>query len=322
MADDDHPDTAPPLSLIVPVYGVEAYIADCLDSIIDAKGFADHCELIIVDDGSLDGSMTIAEARCAGLPNVTIIRQANAGLGAARNTGMAHARGRYVWFVDSDDEICPDALATLARCVALSAPDIIAFEFATIGGTLNRAQYLATYDHPVDPIEFMTSGRPPSPVQFYAFSRGLIDRAALAFEPGLYHEDALFTPLALVNATSIVRLRDICYRYRMRTGSIMSLSHPEKHLSDMLLIAELLSRQAAAAPIDSPSRKALAREVGFALAAVRHYAVRTNPQDRCNVAPLSRLAAAGARWWRHFAPRALINYARLLSLAALRDGLR
>lgn len=305
---------APLLSIIVPVYDVEDFIGDCLDSILGASEFGNHCQLVLVDDGSPDASMAIAEARCAGRDNVVIVRQSNGGLSAARNTGLRHAGGRYVWFVDSDDEICPHAIATLAACIRRFAPDVIAFEFETLGGSLERAPYLATYDMPVDPIDFLISGRPPSPVQFYVFSRASIDRAGLSFEPGIYHEDALFTPQALVGATSLVRLRDTCYRYRLRAGSIMSVSRPDKHLTDMLYIAERLGSLARARPVGSAARRALAREVGYALAAARHYAARITSAGRGTIASRSRILAAGHLWWRYFPPRVFVNYLRLLGL--------
>lgn len=308
---------APLLSLIVPVYGVEDYVGDCLDSILGVPGFAEHCELIVIDDGSKDGSMDIVEWRCRDIANVTILRQANAGLGAARNAGMARARGSYLWFIDSDDEICADAITTLVSCIEEFGPDVIAFEFETIGGSLNRGPYLALYDQIVDPVQFMLSGRPPSPVQFYAFARALIDRTGQTFMPGIYHEDALFTPLALVQAASLVRLRAACYRYRLRAGSIMALSRPEKHLADMMFIAETLGACAGQAAPGSVGQKALAREAGFALAAARHYAVRTDPQERRRAAPFVRVFSAGVRWWRHFPARVLINYGRLLGMAVL-----
>lgn len=306
----------PILSLIVPVYGVEAYIGDCIDSILRAHGFAEHCELIVIDDGSPDGSMAIVDERCAGLKNVTIIRQENAGLSAARNAGLDRARGDYIWFIDSDDAICPDAIAVLTGCIQQHHPEMIAFEFATIGNTLRRSNYLAVYDEPVDPVRFLMSGRPPSPVQFYVFSRALIEREHLRFEPGIYHEDALFNPSAMVRARTLVRLADTCYRYRLRPGSIMTMARPSKHLDDMLFIACALGRQASADSMDQARRRALAREVGFSLAAARYYAARTSIEDLREIVPLSRLTAAGGRWWRYFSVRELLNFIRLLGMAA------
>lgn len=308
-------DRQPPLlSLVVPVYGVEDYIADCLDSILAARGFHEVCELIIVDDGSPDNSMAIVEERCAGLSNVIILRQANAGLGAARNTGLAHACGRYIWFVDSDDEIDSASIDVLKGYIELFSPEILAFEFETIGGTLKRPHYLDIYDRSVAGVDFLISGRPPSPVQFYAYARAFLVRTHAQFYTGIYHEDALFNALALTRADSLVRLRHACYRYRLRSGSIMSLSNPEKHLIDMLHIAKLLSAEAQLDRQDARVRKALGREIGFTLAAIRHYAARTTPSNRRNIVSLAQLLSLGWHWFRTFPPRVLINYFRLLAL--------
>lgn len=316
MIDPSALTTEPALSIIVPVYGVEDFVGDCLDSILDAPGFAEHCELIVVDDGSKDGSMDIVVQRCHGFSNVTIIRQENAGLGAARNTGIKNARGRYLWFVDSDDEICADATAVLVDCIRCHAPEVIAFEFETIGDQLDLPPKLPVFDQVVDPVRFMTFGRPPSPVQFYVFERSMISRSGHAFKEGIYHEDALFTPLALAQASSLVRLSATCYRYRRRPGSIMSLRDPKKHLADMLTVAEELGYIASQEGIAGPGREALAREVGFALAAARYYSARVDSDDRARVAPFGRLATVGIRWARYFPFGVFINYLRLLMLSA------
>lgn len=314
--------TGPALSIIVPVYGVEDFVGDCLDSILDAQGFVEHCELIVVDDGSKDRSMDIVAQRCHGMSNVTIICQENAGLGAARNTGMDNARGRYLWFVDSDDEICTDAIMVLIDCIARHAPDVIAFEFETIGDPLKRLPYLPVFDKVVDPVAFLTSGRPPSPAQFYVFARWTITRHNHTFKVGIYHEDALFTPLVLTQASSLVRLSAICYRYRRRPGSIMSIRDPKRHLEDMLTVAEELACHADREGVSIPKRKALGREVGFALAAARYYSGRLSNDDRAQVAPFGRLARVGIKWVQYFPFRVLINYLRLLMLSAFSQQAR
>lgn len=101
------------LSIIVPMYNVEKYIQRCLSSIINNKGFLENCELIVVNDGTKDNSESIARKIIEGLPNTQIIVQENQGLSAARNIGLSRAIGEYVWFIDSDDWIEPDAIKSL-----------------------------------------------------------------------------------------------------------------------------------------------------------------------------------------------------------------
>lgn len=112
----------PPLvSAIVPFYGVEDYLAACLDSIL-AQTLTDF-ECILVDDGSLDDSARIAETYAARDPRVRIITQANAGLGPARNTGTAAATGRYLTFLDSDDLLAPRAFEQQVTSLERSGSD-------------------------------------------------------------------------------------------------------------------------------------------------------------------------------------------------------
>ena len=89
------------LSIIIPVYNVESYLAQCLDSVLVDNNFTG--QVICVNDGSTDGSLAILEQYAAKHDNIEIITQANAGLSAARNTGLNAANGDYVFFMDSDD---------------------------------------------------------------------------------------------------------------------------------------------------------------------------------------------------------------------------
>lgn len=98
-------DAPPLLSVVVPFYNVEAYIEECLDSLKDQV--LHDIEVILVDDGSLDGSLTIAERYVDRDPRFSLVRQENQGLGPARNTGVRHATGTYLTFLDSDDLVDP-----------------------------------------------------------------------------------------------------------------------------------------------------------------------------------------------------------------------
>ena len=93
------------ISLIIPVYNVEQYLEKCLLSCLDQDLPQSDYEIIVVNDGSPDGSLAIAERIAATATNITVVSQENGGLSAARNTGLEIAKGKYVWFIDSDDTI-------------------------------------------------------------------------------------------------------------------------------------------------------------------------------------------------------------------------
>lgn len=100
------------ISVIIPVYNTEVYLEECLQSVL-TQTFRDF-EVIIVDDGSTDGSASICDRFAQEFPNIKAIHQKNQGVSAARNAGISHARGKYLLFLDSDDVIHPQMLSLLA----------------------------------------------------------------------------------------------------------------------------------------------------------------------------------------------------------------
>lgn len=118
----------PTISIIVPVYKTEAYLEKCVDSIL-AQTFRDF-ELLLIDDGSPDNCPALCEEAAARDPRIRVIHQKNAGLSAARNTGVEAARGEWIGFVDSDDRASP------RRCTRHCSP--------TPGGTGHRSRSAIT----------------------------------------------------------------------------------------------------------------------------------------------------------------------------------
>jgi len=113
------------LTIIVPVYNVEKYLAQCLDSIINQN--APELEVICVNDGSTDRSPEILDEYARKDARLRIITQANKGLSGARNAGLEEARGEYVFFCDSDDWIEPDSCAKLMESFKSEKPDVFLF---------------------------------------------------------------------------------------------------------------------------------------------------------------------------------------------------
>jgi CDP-glycerol glycerophosphotransferase len=111
----------PRLSVIVPIYAVEPFLGDCLDSLA-AQDVSDF-EAILIDDGSPDRSGELAERYAARDPRLRVVHQANAGLGAARNAGVALARGEFLAFLDADDMVPRDGYARLLAVLERTGSD-------------------------------------------------------------------------------------------------------------------------------------------------------------------------------------------------------
>jgi CDP-glycerol glycerophosphotransferase len=114
--------------VIVPFWSVESYIGACLES-LQRQHLAD-LEVILVDDGSPDGSLAVAEEYVARDPRFRLVRQQNAGLGPARNTGVEHATGEYLTFVDSDDVVGLGAYERAVASLGASGSDFLTFRAA------------------------------------------------------------------------------------------------------------------------------------------------------------------------------------------------
>ena len=110
------------LSVVVPFFNVEAFIAEALESI--AKQTLQDIEVIMVDDGSADGSSVIAKSFAASDPRFKLVQQQNRGLGPARNAGVRHATGRYLAFADSDDLLDLHAYELLVGSLDKTGSDI------------------------------------------------------------------------------------------------------------------------------------------------------------------------------------------------------
>ena len=117
----------PLLTVVIPVYNVEKYLKRCIESILIQEW--KNYDILLVDDGSTDNSPQICDDYAKAYEFISVIHKKNGGLSAARNTGISHAEGEYVYFPDSDDWIEPDTFISLAEVVESQKFDIISFNF-------------------------------------------------------------------------------------------------------------------------------------------------------------------------------------------------
>ena len=104
------------ISVIIPVYNTEQYLSRCLDSIL-SQSFDDF-ELLLIDDGSTDSSGAICDSYAEKDSRVRVFHKENGGVSSARNLGLDNAKGEWIYFVDSDDEVLPDGLLTMVNCIS------------------------------------------------------------------------------------------------------------------------------------------------------------------------------------------------------------
>ena len=122
----------PCLSVIIPVYNVERYLGRCIDSLLNTKGI-ENTEIILVDDGSTDESGRIADSYAEKHAVISCYHKENGGLSDARNYGLNRAKGRYVFFCDSDDMVVPGKFCKVIEDLAKSDADVLLWDGMTIG---------------------------------------------------------------------------------------------------------------------------------------------------------------------------------------------
>ena len=233
------------LSIIVPVYNVESFVAICLQSILNSTDNPTDFELIIVNDGTLDNSMSIVKEIVSVHRNVQILEQENQGLSVARMNGLKMAQGEYIWFVDSDDWLESNAIGTVLKSIGKIHPDVIVTPLNWRFSDSNN-DYLdinINCDKVYGGRECLFDGVSPAfAAQRFIIKKQLFkDSDWLFFPSNLFHEDEYFGRVLLYSADLVYVLKDPLYNYRQRENSIMG-SITVRNAYDLVEIHKLLMR--------------------------------------------------------------------------------
>lgn len=213
------------VSVIVPVYNVAPYLREALDSVVN-QTYKD-LEIIVVDDGSTDGSADICKEYADSDARIKLIQQSNKGLSGARNTGLDIATGDLVAFVDSDDSISPLFVESLINALISSESSIAICRCSVINSSGNLNGVAASYVFPTlssgfyerrDAIRLLVEEKISANVCGKLFRRELL--SDVRFPEGHVYEDAVLSFKLFDKAERVVVVDESLYNYRRRTGSI------------------------------------------------------------------------------------------------------
>lgn len=213
------------LSIVIPSYNCAQYLAR---SVASAFAFCSApAEVLVVDDGSTDNTQEILSELAIRYPSMRVLAKPNGGLSSARNHGLDHATGRYVLFLDSDDELIP--VGTLPA--VLTEPDMIRFGVEELGEDGSVVHHVVDTG-PQSGIAFLADAfaeqRFFTPSWAYLYDVGWLRNTGIRFVHGLIHEDMLFTVEALIACQRFAVLDALAYRYFRRAGSITTHADPAR----------------------------------------------------------------------------------------------
>lgn len=219
------------ISIVVPVYKVEAYLHRCVDSIL-AQSFTDF-ELILVDDGSPDNCGKMCDEYAEKDSRIRVIHQENGGLSAARNSGIDIAQGEWITFIDSDDWIHPDYLRVLFEAVKKYGADVAAGRYESVRDGDAVSNETIAPDMGLENVEdFWVSNRTNATVAWgKLYKRAFFSE--LRYPVGKYHEDEYVTYKILFTCEKLAVVDAPIYRYFYNDSSISRMNYI-KRLPDIL----------------------------------------------------------------------------------------
>ena len=230
------------LSIIVPAYNVEAYIAECLDSLLD-QGLQDHeYEIIIVNDGSTDNTLKVAEQYALKNAQIKVITKPNGGAGSARNCGLDAAIGTYLYFIDPDDFLLPNCLKKLVETAIGNNLEVLTFLSASFSKispkgkpilekSKNKLSFTNDLLSPiVTGIDYVAKVNYKNEVWWYLINHKFIKDTGIRFPEGQWMEDTILTLKLFLKVKRLAHIQMDVHRHRTTPGSAMTSFEPNHYM--------------------------------------------------------------------------------------------
>ncbi len=226
------------ISVIVPVYNVEKYLDECVESIVNQT--YNNLDIILVDDGSPDKCPEMCDQWAKRDERIRVIHKENGGLSSARNAGLERATGEYIIFVDSDDEISVDCIERLSATLKEEQYDVVVGDILTIGDdVLRRKLSLKLADGTIlrgKEIENTYRKDWNMIAQNKLYRSDFIRKQGLHFKEGLIHEDELWSLQVACLAQSLRAVNSLTYIYYVREGSLTTSAGVDERRCMMLKV--------------------------------------------------------------------------------------
>lgn len=244
------PNSAPFFTIIIPVFNVEKYVTECINSVL-GQSFSDF-EIIAINDGSTDSSLKVLYQFQRLDSRIKVFDQKNAGLSEARNSGLRLATGRFIVFLDSDDLLSKSSLITMRKEIVANKLDVLLYGAEVFYDGFHDKN-LRDYQRSNLSFNKVKNGRVMyvdlihkdsfyASVCLYAISSKIAK--SIEFIPNMYYEDGYYSMQILFSPMSVrvLAISDFLYLRRVRSNSITTVKPTVKHVNDNIKVAKLLHK--------------------------------------------------------------------------------
>ena len=222
------------LSIIIPLFNSEIYLPICMDSVLRQDLDPDLYEVIIINDGSTDNSLKVANSYAERYHNISVVTKTNGGVGSARNEGLTLAKGDYIYFIDPDDYLADAVLPILLKTADDNNLDILTFASKSVeyGKLLN----LHSIDKNVElseitsGINYISNYKFQNEVWWYLIKRSFIEETELKFIEDRWMEDAILTAQLFTRAQKMATFPLDAHRHVIISSSAMKSKEPIHYL--------------------------------------------------------------------------------------------
>lgn len=256
------------ISIIIPIYNVEDFLPQCLDSVIDQTYH--NLEIILVDDGSPDSCPKICDDYALKDERITVIHKENGGLSDARNAGIKIATGDFIAFIDSDDWIAPTFCEILLKTLVQNNSEIVECgfdKFENENEIILRQSHMNATESVYKTEEALELLMKEDFKQMACNKLFKIETIKeILFEKNRKHEDEFWTYQVFANATQIVKTNQVLYFYRQHSQSIMGRDYNSSRLDGLLALKDRITFMEK----KFPDLKNLAIKI-FCFASIYHY---------------------------------------------------
>lgn len=240
----------PEVTVVMPVFNTEAYVDSAVESVL-GQTFGNF-ELLLINDGSTDASLLRLERWAKVDGRIHLFSQANQGLSGARNTGIAHARGDFIYFMDSDDIITKDTLHTCYEYCKNNELDFVFFDAEVFADGFQNAALTEKFNYK----RSLTKSKILSGYETFAnllkhreffssacllfINRSFLNKIGLLFEKSILHEDELFTSMLFLEAQRTCYIPASFFLRRVRANSIMTINYSMKNINSYFVVGTKL----------------------------------------------------------------------------------